>query len=145
MDIRECLKNDHRNALEIASKIAESDDGREARALFNELKTELTKHSRAEEQIVYQALIDQGDDEEKMTAYEGTVEHSLVDVLLERLEAGRFGPKWTAHAKVVKELLEHHIDEEEDEVFSALGDKFDAEALDQLGQKFEKKKEAVEV
>ena len=68
---------------------------------FLQLKPLLTAHARAEEQAVYNALIAvRGSKDSRAAANEGFVEHSLVDVLLERLGKTELAgtDAWKAHA-----------------------------------------------
>jgi hemerythrin-like domain-containing protein len=101
----------------------------------------LTAHSRAEEKVLYRGLekFEKGKDE----ALEGTVEHEVADRLVEDLSAsGNFeADKWSARCTVLKELLEHHIEEEEDEMFKTARKRFDKKALSEMGKEFKKEKE----
>ena len=67
MDIRNCLKKDHVEALATAQEMSETDSPERARSLFAALRVALTAHSRAEEKIVYNAL--------KRQAHEELIEH----------------------------------------------------------------------
>jgi hemerythrin superfamily protein len=138
MDIREALRQDHQEALQIAQQIEQSDGEAPAKELFEQLRDAMTRHSRAEERIVYPALEDSGDDEAGDMAREAAVEHELVDLLFERMMRMRTGSdNWKARATVVKELMEHHIEEEQTDVFQKLGELFDQDELEQMGEKFE--------
>jgi hemerythrin-like domain-containing protein len=74
---------------------------------------------------------DAGKDE----ALEGTVEHQIVDRLIADLtaEPGTLLDEWSARCGVLQELLEHHIEEEESEMFDTARSLFDAKALARMG------------
>ena len=100
-DIRAALHADHEKVRELARRMAEAERVGERRALFATLKPLLTAHARAEEAVVYQAMIDaRRAGEAKDLGNEGFVEHSLVDVLLERLGKTDLAgtDAWKAHA-----------------------------------------------
>jgi hemerythrin superfamily protein len=126
-DVRTLLKEDHDEILDLARTLADEDSVPRRRALFRSLKPLLTAHARAEERAVYTELVKaRSKREAKDLGNEGYVEHSLVDVLLERMSKTALAGSdaWKAHATVLKELLEHHIREEEKEIFEALGEEF---------------------
>jgi len=75
---------------------------------------------------------------------EGYAEHGAVDDLLARISRLEVGTElWKAHAKVIKEMLEHHIAEEQNETFAQLGDLFSRDELVTMGQAFLRNKERV--
>jgi hemerythrin superfamily protein len=138
MDIREILRQDHEEVLQVAAQIEQTDDTTQAKKLFEQLREAVVKHARGEERIVYPALEDSGDEEAGEMAREAAVEHELVDLLFERMMKMRTASdNWKARASVVKELLEHHIEEEQNEVFQMLGELFEAEELEEMGERFE--------
>ena len=77
-------------------------------------------------------------------ATKGFIEHSLVDDLLERLNKGAAdNDSWKAEAKVLYELLQQHIEEEQRDVFSDLGEHFATEELAAMGERFEATKQSL--
>lgn len=136
-DVRALLQKDHVEVLDVAKRMHESKSANVRSALFAKLKPALTAHARAEEKVVYTALLGVKSKESHDYGNEGFVEHSLVDDLMKRLTAGDASSNtWQAQAKVLHELLDHHIDEEQRDVFSNLGEHFSSEELEQLGKKF---------
>jgi hemerythrin superfamily protein len=141
MDIREVLIQDHQEALQLATRIEQTEDAGQAGELFARLREAVVRHARAEERVVYAALEDSGDEEAGELAREAAVEHELVDVLFERMLRMRSGgDNWKARACVVRELLEHHVDEEESEAFAKLGELFEDEELERMADRFEEAK-----
>ena len=144
-DVRALLKKDHDEVKDLLSGIVDGEQGRSRKILLEKLKTNLTAHSRAEEQIVYDALIGaRAKQDVRVSGEEGYVEHGAVDDLLARISRLDVGTDlWLAHAKVIRELLEHHISEEQNEVFAELGDLFSREELVAMGEQFLRRKARV--
>ena len=143
MEITKALHTDHMELKKLIKAVNKSEDGEERKRLFTQFAELLVKHSRAEEKVVYDALIKTGEEEEEEAGYEGYTEHGLADSLLEKLKAGADprSPEWSAEAKVMMEILEHHIKEEEDEVFSQVKEDFDTSERKDMGDAFEAQKE----
>ena len=143
-DIRAALKRDHEELLELAEALCEGSGGENRRQRFARFKELLRAHSHGEEVVVYRALQRVGDDESKDFALEGNVEHGSVDSLVAKLSRMRDldSDKARAYFTVVKEMLEHHIDEEHTEMFKQLGEHFSSEELAAMGERFEADKAA---
>ncbi len=142
-DVRSLLKHDHEEITALTETMASDDPKPTRTAAFERLKPFLTAHARAEELAVYNPLIAvKGSPDSRSMGNEGFVEHSLVDVLMERLGKTDLAgtDAWRAHAKVLKELLDHHIKEEEREMFEELGEHFSDEQRAAMGADFEAKK-----
>jgi hypothetical protein len=144
-DVRALLMKDHDEAKGIAKQMHEASTAARRTALLAKLKPALTAHSRAEERVVYNALLRvQSDDPSHVLADEGFVEHSLLDELLTTLSSTDAGTdRWKANAKVLHELLEHHVSEEQSDVFAKLGDHFERDKLEAMGAQFLIQKAAV--
>jgi len=100
--------------------------------LFEELKAELTIHERIEEEIFYPAL--KAHPRAKDIVLEGYEEHHVVDEIMGELEATDVTDEtWGAKFSVMKENIEHHIEEEEGEMFKQARQVFDADELEALG------------
>lgn len=144
MDIRDCLKQDHDEVRQLITQICATDDATEAKNLFRQMKEALVAHSRSEEKVVYAAIKKLDAEDEKEMGFEGEVEHALVDNLLEQLSHGSPSTApWKARAKVLKEMLEHHIEEEESEIFDCLASEFDDGRREKMADAFLKGKEAL--
>jgi hemerythrin-like domain-containing protein len=92
--------------------------------------------------VFYSAL--KAQEETKDVALEAVEEHHLVDVLLR--EIGRLAEdseRWKAKFTVLKENVEHHVEEEEQEIFKKAQKLLGADAAEALGEKFAKEKEKV--
>ena len=136
MTLLDLLKTDHVNAKALLVDILDARDTKARKALFGEFAKELTAHSRAEEKVLYARL--EKHDEGKDEALEGAVEHQVVDRLIEDLtkEPRTESDEWTARCTVLQELLEHHIEEEQSEMFKTARKLFDAKMLEKMGDEF---------
>lgn len=111
------LKQDHDKHRAILDKLARTHgDSDERRVLFDEIKAEVDAHAAAEEQTFYASLIERQDGTEK--ARHSIAEHKEAADILEELAEMEFDSTgWLTRFKTFKDELEHHMQEEEDEVF----------------------------
>ena len=137
-DIRTLLRQDHDEARKLARDMYESESGDERRALLRQLKPALLVHSRAEEKEVYDVLLKFPDQDLRDLAYEGYVEHGVLDDLLEKLLKSRKTEtdEWKAHAKVLLDFLEHHTEEENERMCAVLEEHFNDDEREALGRRF---------
>ncbi len=142
MDAITYLETDHRQMRKHIERFKEAheagrtDDAVEAAASLAEL---VTIHSRVEEELFYPAVQDQAPDAGDLVA-EGIEEHHVVALLLD--EAVSLDPsddQWAAKVTVVCENIEHHADEEEQEMFPDVREELDAAVLDELGVQIEQR------
>jgi hypothetical protein len=144
MDAFQLLKADHRKVEELFKRL-EAASGQARLRVFEQIKTELELHTHIEEKIFYPAL-EKPEETHELTleAYE---EHDVVKKLLQELSRAKSADEeWQAQAKVLKENVEHHVQEEEGELFEkaesvlsdedieALGERMDAEKARQQGR-----------
>jgi hemerythrin-like domain-containing protein len=134
VDALTLLKEDHdriKRMLEEGDKTTER--GEKTRTeLFMRLKETLTAHEAMEEEVLYPAL--KANPKAKELTLEAYEEHHVVDLVLEELENTPVtDDQWGAKFTVAKENIEHHIDEEETEMFKTCRQVFSREELDQMG------------
>ncbi len=107
--------------------------------LFATIKGELTVHEIIEEEIFYPALKEHP--KAKDIVLEGYEEHHVVDLLMSELESLDVSDEsWGAKAIVMKENIEHHIEEEEGEMFKQARQVFDEKELEELGSRMAARK-----
>jgi hemerythrin superfamily protein len=107
--------------------------------LFATIKGELTVHEIIEEEIFYPAL--KSHPKAVDIVLEGYEEHHVVDVLMGELESLDVSDEtWGAKASVMKENVEHHIEEEEGEMFQKARQVFDRQELEDLGERMARRK-----
>ena len=142
MIIYDELKNDHEAVKEMMIRIAEMSSRASTSKvkLFEEMKTALTAHVRAEEKVFYDAI--KRDKRAHDAALEGYEEHHVADLLIR--EISRLAPgdeKWKAKFTVLKENVEHHVEEEEGEIWDKAREILDDAEAQQLGDAFVAEKE----
>ena len=142
MNAIELLKADHKVVDGLFQQVKGSDE-EEHPALFEEIKAELDVHAHIEETVFYPRLIAEGDKELVDITKEGIEEHHQVKIFLREIssladESEKFEPK----LKVLMEDVEHHVMEEEGEMFKMVEEQFDAEVLEELGREMEEEKKA---
>ena len=135
MDAIELLKQDHRKVEQIFAEIEKSKHGRDR--LFTELATELTVHAEIEEQLFYPAV--QNAKQTHDLVLESFEEHKQVKMVLADLEkTDKSTDTWLAGLKVLMEDVQHHVKEEETELFPKVKDKvLSKEELEDLGRRME--------
>lgn len=138
MNAIDMLIEDHERVKELLGRMTESTERAvKTRAeLLEKLEIEVTIHTRLEEEILYPAYKEAGGKEQLKMYYEAKEEHRAVDSLvLPDLKATDPGSvEFSGRVKVCKELLEHHIEEEESEMFPEARELFDDARLDEMGQ-----------
>ena len=142
MDAIKLLKDDHEKVKRLLEELdATTERGVKTRdQLFTKLKQELEVHEAIEEEIFYPALKEHPKTKEiTLEAYE---EHHVVNTVMAEIEGVAYDDeKWGAKFKVMKENLEHHIEEEEGEMFKQARQVFDQNELAQLGESMMARKE----
>ena len=141
MDAIALLKADHDKVKKLLTELESTTErGVKTRSeLFATIKGELTVHEIIEEEIFYPEL--KAHPKAKDIVLEGYEEHHVVDVLMGELEALDVSDEsWGAKALVMKENVEHHIEEEEGEMFKQARQVFDRAELDELGSRMEARK-----
>jgi hemerythrin superfamily protein len=142
MDALDLIKQDHKRLRKLLEQTLEAEDS-EREQRMNFLRTELVAHERMEEEVLYPRLREET--KARDTVLEGYEEHHVADVLLdELLDVPADTDVWKAKLKVLKENVEHHMDEEEDELFKDARAVLDRDELKRLGERMEQIKRSAE-
>ena len=142
MDAMSLLKEDHRKVKKLLAELESTTErGVKTREeLFTKVKQDLVVHEAIEEEIFYPALKEHP--RTKEIALEGYEEHHVVDTVMAEIEGVAYDDeKWGAKFSVMKENLEHHIEEEEGEMFKQARQVFDQDELTQLGESMKARQE----
>jgi len=140
------LKEDHKKVRSLLGDLEKSSmrGGPRAQKLVTQIDKELTIHSQIEEEIFYPAFRDavRTKDDKKMY-FEAKEEHHVVKLVMPEVkEDGMEVEEFAAKCKVLKELVEHHADEEEKEMFPEARKVLSRPELQELGDRMaERKKE----
>lgn len=143
-DALSLLKQDHDMAKELLEHLAESTPraSKSRRDTLAKVASMLKAHMKIEEEIFYPAFEAAGektDDSKKY--YEAVEEHHAADVVLaDCMKADPSGPNFAGKIKVLKELIEHHIEEEEKSMFPRAKKLLDKDELVSLGERMETRK-----
>jgi iron-sulfur cluster repair protein YtfE (RIC family) len=135
------LKEDHDKVRDMLGKLDQTTERavKTREELFTKLKSDLEVHETIEEELLYPALKEHS--QTKEIALEAWEEHHVVDVVMGEISETPFDDEiWAAKLTVMKENLEHHIEEEEGELFKQARDVIGAEGLEELGRRMEARK-----
>jgi hemerythrin-like domain-containing protein len=134
MKATDLLKKQHREVKGLFKKVEKTENGDERRKLMETIAQELQMHTTIEEEIFYPAVREVESKKAQTMVDEALEEHHVVKLVLAELpkvdpEDDRFEAKMT----VLSELIEHHVEEEESEMFK-LAEKLGKEELSDLGE-----------
>lgn len=137
MTIYEELKKDHDKVLMLMDELIGLREDEEERrgSLVEQIRDELVPHARAEESVYYNSL--RMLDATKDMAMHGYTEHMAAEGLLRMLQVkDATNMDWKATARKLRDALEHHIREEEGEMFDAGKQLFTNEEAIMMGEAF---------
>ena len=141
MDAIAMLKTDHDKVKRLLTELETTTERcvKTRAELFSTIKGELTVHEIIEEEIFYPAL--KSHPKAKDIVLEAYEEHHVVDLLMSELEELDVSDEtWGAKAIVMKENIEHHIEEEEGDMFKQARQVFDRQELEDLGARMAERK-----
>jgi hemerythrin-like domain-containing protein len=144
MLIYDVLKKDHEGLKNLLQQLDESTSAaiKKRRDLLERVRDEWVPHARAEEKVLYDTLKEiSGTEDLALEAYE---EHSTAESILRELELMDPGDdRWHAKLNVLKDTVEHHISEEESEIFDAAQQVLAEEEAEMMAEAFTNLKEQV--
>jgi hemerythrin-like domain-containing protein len=138
------LKKDHAELKETLGQLKETKESapKKREELFQKLREELVPHMKAEESTFYPALL--AKNEAREDAMEGIEEHHVSDMVLKELESMSKGEdQWGAKMYVFKELVEHHIKDEEKKVFKSAEKALGHDEIQNIMKQFELEKQKI--
>ncbi|HEX5815735.1 MAG TPA: hemerythrin domain-containing protein [Methylomirabilota bacterium] len=138
MKATDLLKKQHRQVEKLFKEVEKTEDPKQRRKLMEQIAADLKMHTQIEEEIFYPAVREVGTAKAEEMIDEAFEEHHVVDLVLAELpqvdpEDERFAAKMT----VLSELVKHHVEEEEEEMFLMAEKKLGAERIKELGQQLE--------
>jgi hemerythrin-like domain-containing protein len=136
-DILELLKRDHMRVDHLLDQLEDTDEGDERRRgqLFAQVAAELEVHSDSEDQIVYSAL-------ESRAGFDALIEgsrqeHEHIEQMLEELdELDVTAGDWVHKVRELRQLVRHHVDAEEGQLFARMRETLDSAERERLGYDF---------
>jgi len=136
------LQADHKKVRGLLRKLEKAEKGDPRKNIFNQIEKELKIHTRIEEEIFYPAYRDAAPTKDRKLYYEAKEEHHVVDMVLPEMKGSNVSSEvFAAKAKVLKELVEHHADEEESDMFPKARRALGPERLKELGTQLQTRKE----
>jgi hemerythrin superfamily protein len=141
MDPIRLLKRQHRNVETLFKKVAEAEEAAERRDLLGQIASSLALHMKLEESIFYPAVRELQTKKAEHMVLEAYEEHHVVKLVLAEVpELDPQDERFEAKVTVLRELIEHHVDEEEKVMFKLAG-KLDIEDLEALGDRMAREAE----
>jgi hemerythrin superfamily protein len=131
MNATELLKKQHREVEDLFEKFTHAKSHAQRRELFEKLAASLAAHDVIERDIFYPAckrVMGMPDD-----LHEAIVEHGVVEFCLFNADQAQDDDDFQTKVDVLKEIVEHHVGEEEDDLFPQVEDAIDDVELDELG------------
>jgi len=129
------LEKQHAEVKDLFEQYQAAEEDSEKQELFEQIADDFAAHGEIEEKIFYPAV------------YVGTLKEQLQEAVEEHLAAKRVAadllemvpsdPQFDPKMKVLKELIEHHVEEEEGELFPLVRQNFVREELEALGDQME--------
>lgn len=140
-DIYSAIKSDHEKHRRLMAEIADTSGDSEARrAAWKEFFEDVKTHAAAEEETFYSKLMSKtwGQD----TARHSVEEHAEMDDLMEELQGmDMSSPGWKQKFDKLREDYEHHMEEEEEEVFGRAKEVISDSEIEGYGDSFLKRKD----
>jgi len=137
------LHQDHEEVSGLIDQCLKAEASAERNQLFKEIMSMLIAHSEAEQQVLYKKMQKSDDEKTRGFVFEGINEHQIVEQQLQQMARTRnkASEQWTAQLTVLKELVNHHVKEEESTGFSCARNEFDREELEKMSGQFQRQKE----
>lgn len=147
MNVIELLKKDHETVSGLFKSFEsakESEDGSQKEQIVGRICEALSAHATVEEELFYPAVAARAQEDEKAedNVKEANEEHALVKMLVGELEGmSADDEQFDAKVKVLKDVVEHHVEEEEGQLMPRAKKLLSSQELDQIGSQVETRKE----
>jgi hemerythrin-like domain-containing protein len=137
------LHQDHEEVSGLIEQCLKTEASAERNQIFKEIMSMLIAHSEAEQQVLYKKMQKSDDEKARSFVFEGMNEHQIVEQQLQQMARTRnkASEQWTAQLTVLKELVNHHVKEEESTGFSCARNEFEREELERMSGQFQRQKE----
>jgi hemerythrin superfamily protein len=137
MKATDLLTKQHKEVKALFKQVLKTENAGERRKFLDKISLALQAHTTIEEEMFYPAVRGLGTEKAKEMVAEALEEHHVVKLVLKELpnvdlDDERFEAKMT----VLSELVEHHADEEEEEMFKT-AQKIGDDGLKELGARMQ--------
>jgi hypothetical protein len=144
VDIYQLLEKDHDSVRNLFEQIEKTSTGarRPREALFSALRAELLAHLQAEQEVFYSTLLQRIDDQDLLLA--AFEEHPLVAQLIKDVDScAAEEQRWKEKLAALKDLVEHHVEQGEGEIFEMAREHLEKEEAEELGVRMQERKEEI--
>lgn len=142
------LKKDHEKVRGLLKRLHSAADRGDdsAQELLAQVDREVKIHSQVEEEIFYPAFKEAArTKEESNLFFEAQEEHHVVDMVMPEVQDSKRGKEdFAGKTKVLKDLIEHHAEEEEKQMFPKAKKLFDRDELQELGRRIQERKQELQ-
>lgn len=142
------LKEDHKKVKELFREFEaakKADDKERCGTLVDQICQELLIHAELEEQVFYPMAKQALPEDDREMVFEAVEEHNVVETLIGQLQqASSMDEQTLAKATVLMELVKHHIEEEEDEMFPSVREKLGRNEMVEIGEKMMQMKQRID-
>jgi hemerythrin superfamily protein len=137
-DVLKTLKEEHNEVKGLLSELSDATGAAKRKELVKRIRKALVPHTQAEQKIVYDAVLALRDKEARVDGYEGYLEHELAASALKRLGSisNSTSPQHHATAKVLRELVTHHIREEESALWGDVKSHFSMQQRERMNRAY---------
>ncbi|MFW5820950.1 MAG: hemerythrin domain-containing protein [Bacteroidota bacterium] len=138
MNIFDALKDDHRTQRSLANTILRTEGkSKDRQSVYEKLRTELKAHARSEERFFYAILLH--DDLTQQKSRHSLAEHNEIDEMISKLdETDMTSSAWMIYYKQLRELIFHHLEEEERQIFQLAGKVLSEKQKEELAGSYKK-------
>jgi hypothetical protein len=141
------LKRDHETVRGLLNRLDATTEraGSQRKELLHQIDLEIRHHSRIEEEIFYPAFKEAARKADQDLYYEAHEEHHVVTFVLMEIKVTSVDTEvFSAKAKVLKDLVEHHAEEEETQMFPKARQVMSPATLRELGARIQRRKQELE-
>jgi hemerythrin superfamily protein len=146
MNVLNILKKDHSTVRSLINKYSRAAKSAYEKKLeiFEQIRRELQIHTRAEEEIFYPAIKAINGTESRKLFTEALKEHRDVDELLTQISRLKATDKsFDENIDTLFEYVDHHVEQEEGEIFQFVAENYSEEELNDIGKQIEERKKAL--
>lgn len=144
MDAIELLETQHREVEELFELFDEAETKDEKRRIFEKIGDSLAAHGTIEEKVFYPAAYKRDEEELSDMLREAVEEHLVMKrIITDLLSMTPDDENFEAKVKVLKEQVEHHVEEEESDLFPTAKKELSKESLETMGAGMEAMFEAL--
>lgn len=136
-DIASLILRDHEEIKRLILVLKSSKvDISKKRNAYKEFEGILSNHAKAEQESLYVHM--KNEDELRIEGLEGDIEHALADQLMKEIDLIKKSndDSWMAKVKVLAELVDHHVKEEEKSVLRQVRNEFDIDTRIEIGKEY---------